>query len=710
MRAWLGVILASMASAAGAQGLTNHDGRAPAEPFAETVHGIAVDDPWRWMERADRAQDVRAFVQAASAHTVAQLAALPGRARLRDRIDRAMQAGVRYTDARQSGPLTFYRRMDPGAQLAKLVVRGADGAERVLYDPEAGGARGPAINSYSVSPDGRTVALHSAAGGAEVGAVRFIETATGRELPDRLEPVWGEFEVNWLDGRTFAYTRMNPGGSGVDALQNMRAYLRRLGGPDGAQLLGSGAAEAPQFPPEDFPIVTPSEASANWVIGWSVGARADVRILVARRRDVLAGRPQWRQIADLQDHVRRAALIGDSLYLVTTKDAPNGKVVVLDLARGGTIADARTVVPESDAVLDTVLGTPGMLYVIGQTDGLSRLFAMPPGGPAREIALPMQGLLAGAGPVTGGDGITFSMVDWFTAPRWFRARGTRVEPLGLDSASHQGVAGARQLRETAVSADGTRVPMAILLPPNRGEGPLPLLLEGYGSYGINTAEPFYAQQMFALLEEGAAVAFCGTRGGGERGRSWHEGGRHANKPNAIADLIACGERLVEIGLTSPARMTLMGTSAGGLLAPPAALARPDLFRALVANVAILNPSRLEAAENGANQYAEMGDPRTADGLRALMRQDAYHLLREARDTPDTLLTVGLNDRRVEPWMSAKYAARALQLFGDRRLVLMRTDPEAGHGIGSARSQLVEQYADVWAFVLNRGGAEGFTPR
>jgi prolyl oligopeptidase len=302
------------------------------------------------------------------------------------------------------------------------------------------------------------------------------------------------------------------------------------------------------------------------------------------------------------------------------------------------------------------------------------------------------------------------MQDWFTAARWFRAQGTKVTPLGLESASYAGIRGASQIRETAVSADGTRVPMAILLPPHRGSGPLPLLLEGYGSYGVNNVQPYYAQYMFGLLESGGAIAYCGTRGGGERGRAWHEGGREANKPNAHADLIACGERLVALGLTDPGRMTVMGTSAGGLLAPPAALKRPDLFGALISNVGIVNPTRLAVAENGANQFAEMGDPNTETGFRALLAEDAYQMLASARDMPDTLITVGLNDRRVAPWMSAKFAARALDRFGGRRLLLIRTDPEAGHGIGSARAQLVEQYADMFAFVLSHAGARGFAGR
>ncbi len=304
--------------------LANAAPRPAAEPFQENVFGQVVHDDWRWMERTDRAAEVEAFIRTSSARTVAELAALPGRAALRDRISAGVQAGVRYGDLREAGGALFYRRTDPGAQLAKLVMRSADGAEHVLYDPEAGGTRGPAINSYSVSPDGHVLALHTAAGGGEVGAVRFIDTATGTVLPDRLEPVWGEFQVSWLDNGTIAYTRMAPIVAGQDQMLNMHVFVRRLGGNDGTPLLGTGAPGSPPFQPQEFPVAGASEIS-DWVGGLGTGARADFRLFVARRADVAAGRPNWRVIGDYSDQLNGSDVQGDRLFLLTTRDAPNAR-------------------------------------------------------------------------------------------------------------------------------------------------------------------------------------------------------------------------------------------------------------------------------------------------------------------------------------------------------------------------------------------------
>src|SRR5690606_39196792 len=197
-----------------------------------------------------------------------------------------------------------------------------------------------------------------------------------------------------------------------------------------------------------------------------------------------------------------------------------------------------------------------------------------------------------------------------------------------------------QERRLVTSADGTQVPLVLLLPPDHGPGPAPTLLEGYGSYGIMMTDPYYLSMYFGFLLSGGVIALCGTRGGGERGRGWHDAGRAANKPNAHADLIAAAEELVRSGVTRPDMLTVAGASAGALLAPPVAMKRPDL--------------------------------------------------------PDTMLVVGLNDVRVPSWLAAKFAARALERFGDRRLVLVRADQEGGHGVGHGVDQWVDDMTDMFA--------------
>jgi len=211
---------------------------------------------------------------------------------------------------------------------------------------------------------------------------------------------------------------------------------------------------------------------------------------------------------------------------------------------------------------------------------------------------------------------------------FYRAEGARLVPLGLADATLPAAASLTVVQETATSADGTKVPLTITAPKGPVK-PLPTLLGTYASYGIS-GEPYYSPSVVVWVTRGGVSAECHARGGGEKGRAWHEAGRSANKVNSMADVIACGERLVQLGYTTPKLMGLWSGSAGGLLVTPVGLKRPDLFAAVVTSVGVVNPTRLAVANNGPNQFAEMGDPNTDDGFKALAAQDSTLLLPQSR--------------------------------------------------------------------------------
>jgi prolyl oligopeptidase len=688
--------------------LVNAPGAPRAVPFSETVFGIEVRDPYRWMEDAANADELRAWVLAASAHARAQLASLPGRKALRAMLDETTRAGVSYSDVQQAGGRTFARRLDNDATLPKLVVRESDGSERVLLDPAhaSDGAPSAAINNYVPSPSGELVSVHRAPGGAEVGAIKFMRVDDGTWLPDVIEPVWGEFGTSWIDEDEVLYTRMSANPDD-DTSQNMSARMRRLGqrGDDDPILLAPGTDFVPRIEPIEFPLAIDAPRSA-WTIGLAAGARADLRVFAARDADLAKSPPRWREIAGYDDRINGFDVRGDELFYVTTRQQPNGELRRLALA-DGTLATSQQVLPGSDTILVGVTATADGIYVLTMKDGLNGLTFLPDGrAPGRSVDVP-AGAIGGVSASSDGKRVVFALTQWMRARRYLVAEAGVSRELGIEAATWEGASDYEAIVEEAISADGTRVPMTIMV--KRGaarDGHRPTFLDGYGSYGAPTT-PYYDARRFAWLSRGGVLAECGVRGGGEKGRAWHEAGRAANKPNAHADFIACAERLVELKITSPSHLAISGTSAGGLLAPPTGLKRPDLFKVVVPRVAIINPTRLAVANNGPNQYAEMGDPNTEAGFKGLVAQDAYLMLESARASPDWFLTIGLNDRRVDPWMSAKFAARALERFGDANLVFVRSDAEAGHGIGSTRDQTNDEWADTFAFLLNRFGDPEF---
>ena len=687
--------------AATASPFTSPAARLATEAFTETRAGITISDPYRWVEQPERAADWTAWLQQATTQGMAQVASRPARAAWVTALQAATQPGTRYVGLVEVAGKQFVRRTRVGDQGSSLVVRErVNGAwrERVLFAPSATGDT--AMNAFSIAPDGETVSLIASAGGSEVGDVRFLSVRTGREVGTRFGPVWGEATPEWLDARRVVLIPLGDA-SGGNPFSTMVAYVTTLGA-DRTPIFGYGLPGVQGTTPPESPAVAVLPGG-KWTLALGVGARADARVLISPTSAVAAGQPQWRPMADYDDRVNYITASGDRLYLLTTRTQSGGEVLTTTMQADGRPGPMERVAVGDSVSITMIAATTDGLYMAGTQDGAASIRFLPNGSRTPvSVPLPFEASVEALRVSPDGKSVTTSLVGW-TQPRVFYAlRAGRLQPLGLASSGWTPARTLSVRRLQARSADGTMVPMVVIRRPGV-RGPQPTVIDAYGSYGVPTAEPLYAASWLAWASSHTLV-YCGTRGGNERGRAWHDAGREANKKNAHADLIACGEALVQQGLTTPAMLAVTATSAGGLLGPIAALQRPDLFRAVVARVAILNATRLEAMANGPNQYAEMGDPATEAGFRALVAQDAVltlqqRLTADARYVPPAMLvTVGLNDQRVAPWMPAKFAATALAAAGDRQTILVRADGRQGHGIGSGASLVVEETADVFTFL------------
>lgn len=673
---------------------------APVEAFAEVVFDQAISDPYRWMEQPAKEKVVTAWLRTASATTTAHLETLPERAAFLAMMEEASRAGTTYADATSVGDRLFYLRTDPDDQVAKLIVR-MGGEERVLLDPDPQDGPVGAIHNFSVSPDGGTVAVHVAASGGEVGEIRFLDVETGLPKGQSVGPVWGQSPAVWLGLDLVAYARMADAAPGADPLRNSRVALLQPGEPGpGRFVLGHEVQDSPSFAPEEFVFIAVSPVSPL-ALAVGSGARADHKLRVSTRADLAAGRPVWREVATYDDQVVGYALRDDFIYYLTNKTDDHGVLVRRRLTATG-LGPAQELLSGGELILTSIETTRDGVYVAAQRDGSARILFLENGtARPRELPLPPESDIRTMRADEQGGSLILGLVSWNMPPHFHRVNEDRLTALGLASEGWARAADeVRFVREEAVSADGTRVPMVLMLPRDPRNGPLPTIMNGYGSYGISTTTPWYYTRVLPWVVRGGIAVLCGTRGGGERGRAWHEDGRAGAKPNAQADFIACAEELVADGYATADSLAATGTSAGGLVVPPAAMKRPDLFAALIPRVAVLNPTRLAWQSNGANQFAEMGDPNTSEGFAALAAQDSYLMLDEAQDIPDTLVTVGLNDRRITPWEIAKFAARASSRFGDRRQILVRAE-DAGHGVGSARDQQNAEWADIFAFAWDR---------
>ena len=227
---------------------------------------------------------------------------------------------------------------------------------------------------------------------------------------------------------------------------------------------------------------------------------------------------------------------------------------------------------------------------------------------------------------------------------------------------------------------------------------------GYGSYGISMDVGFRSNQV-SLLERGVVIATAHVRGGGEMGRRWHDNGKYMHKTNTFTDFIACAERLIDAGYTTPENFAATGGSAGGLLMGAVTNMRPDLFRAVIAHVPfvdVLTTMLDETLPLTVGEWEEWGNPNQEDYYHYMKSYSPYDNV-EAKDYPDMLITAGLNDPRVSYWEPAKWSAKLRDMKTDDNVLLLKTNMGAGHGGVSGRYEQFKEVAFEYAFILKRLG-------
>jgi prolyl oligopeptidase len=668
---------------------------------ADDAFGLHLPDPYRWMEGENNAE-FSAWLKAQGVYGRSQLDATARLAFWRERLETVARGGVINRLQQPMGARLFFLRLTDGRE-GVLMVRDPDGKERTLLDPAT--RKGPGtsgITGFSPSPDGRHVAVNVQQGGGELTRIEIVSSADGSVAPDAIEDIWGEFQASWLpDGSGFAYTQLAPSAERdpTDLMLNMRVRLHRLRTDAGADpvLIRRGLNPRIALDPNEFPILDLSESS-QYALLQIGGARPQNRICVLPRVQALKADAHWLCPVGYDDNVQSAALHGDRLYLVSMAGHPNGRVLALPAARPGPVTRGAVVLPEEPSAVVTGLAPASDgLYVRRMHGGPDELARLSYGrGPTDSIALPYTGavFLMNADPRA--PGVVFTLQGW-THPRTAylssRARRDLVD-LHLGASAPADYSEITADETSATSADGAAVPLTVI---HRRDARTPLaalaILEGYGGYGISL-QPRFDPIALEWVRAGHVHAICHVRGGGENGDRWRTAGSGTVKERGVEDFIGCAQALNARGWAAQKQIIAYGASMGGVLIGGAITRDPGLFGAAVVQSGELNPSRLSAAKNGANQYAEVGDPRTADGLQALAAMDPYQRIRSGASYPPALLIVGLNDNRVVPWQSGKFGARLMSV-GDST-VWYRTDEDMGHFTTALATEARER-ADIYAF-------------
>ena len=685
------------------------DSTVPPAPVAridvvhDTYFGETLSDPYRWMEN-DKDPDWLPFLKAENEHARAVLDALPARAALLKRIQQLSGDTVATSRVQRAGGLIFFTQRPQGADNFKLFVRGpAAGPDRVLVDPtKAAGTKGHvSLDWWHASPDGRHVVYGLSKNGSEDSTLHILAVADGRDLPEQIANTQ-DANPQWLDdGSGFFYNQLTGAVDTPERFLDSQARFHRLGTDPSTDpvLMKRGLVAGIDYDKIQAPYILTYRGAHHAVLILS-DVRPESRAFIAPLADAVAGHARWTSFASFEDEVTDIDLDGDNLYLLANKGTPRGRIVKTSAA-APNLAGAALIVPQGPAVIDSMSRARDGLYLQIMDGGISRLRRLGSDGRVVEIALPFDGTIGSVNTVMGEDGALISLTGWLTPAGIYSVDSAgHVADTGITPKPAIDVSAYEAKRFFAAAKDGTKIPYTLIY--RKGlklDGRAPTWISAYGSYGLAAYTPTFAGRTLALVDAGAIVGYANVRGGGEYGREWHKAGQLANKPNTWRDLIAVCEDIIAKKYTSPQHLAIGGRSAGGITVGRAMTERPDLFAAVVDGVGWSNPLRYVAEQNGYGEEPEWGAINDPAGYRALKSIDSYQAVKDGTAYPAVLLTTGVTDPRVAPFHVAKMTARLQAATSSGKPILLRVDYDAGHGMGSTRSQQDREAADTYAFLL-----------
>jgi prolyl oligopeptidase len=671
----------------------------PTSDATEVLHGESIPDPYRWLEDGESG-DTRAWTDAQNGLTRSYLDAVPARARIRARLEELLAIGAISVPVPVRGRY-FYQRRDGRQNQPVLYLReGIGGEDRPVVDPNVLDAGGTiALDWYYPSDDGRLLAYGLSENGSEQSVLRVLDVDSGADLPDRV-PHTRAADLAWLpDGTGFYYTRYPAPGEAPEGEEHYHRAIR-------FHRLGTDPAHDPLiFKPvekEHWPSVGISPDGRWLVIG--VARTFDQTDLYLQ--DLSSGAPPVPVAKDLPASFEGEVAHG-RLFLRTNFDAPTYRLYMVEPEHPERERWREIVPPRPDAVLEGVRVTARHLALSYLERASSRLrLADHEGGRISEVTLPTLGSLFGAGAEWDGQELFYGFSSYTVPPSVYRVdlrtgaeelwRGVEAD---LDPERYQ------VAQVCFRSKDGTEVTMFLVHRVGLvRDGSNPVYLTGYGGFNISMT-PAFSRSLLLWLERGGVVAIPNIRGGGEYGERWHQEGMLGRKQNSFDDFIAAAEWLIAQGYTTPSRLAAAGGSNGGLLMGAVLTQRPELFRAVVVQVPLLDMLRYHRfliARLWIPEYGSAEDPAQFPWLRAY---SPYHQVRDGVAYPAVLMATAESDTRVDPMHARKMAARLQAATSSSRPILLRLESRAGHGAGKPLNKVLEELTDTWACVFSELGVE-----
>ncbi len=687
--------------------------KAAVRPVTDVVHGKTIVDPYRYLEDVN-SPETQKFVADENAYTRSVLDPLPGREKIHERLAQLMAIGTQGTP-QVGGEWLFYTRRDVGQNQPVLYARkGLNGEERALVDVNSMSKDAlVALDWWYASHDGKYVAYGTSSNGSEESTLRVVETATGKMLSEAIDRTRFS-SVAWLkDDSGFYYTRhpkkgeVPPG----EEVYYPKVYFHVLGSDPAKDPLIFGEGRAPQ----DYPSVSLSDDDRWLVIVVSQGW-AKSELYLKDRKSEAPPVP----VAVGKDFLYSGLVYQGKLYITTNEDAPRFRVLVVDAAQPQR-EHWKELVRQTDAVLNDIEVYGGHLVAQYEKDAHSLLKVLPlGGGTAVEIPMPTLGSITGLGGNYDSSDAFFGFQSYTVPPSVYHFDAGRPEIVREAGRGQERLTGVVLWRKVDApvdpskyeteqvwfhSKDGTRVSMFLVHQKGlKKTGDTPTLLTGYGGFNISES-PVFARSAYLFLEHGGIFAAAQLRGGSENGEDWHRAGMLDKKQNVFDDFIAAAEYLVREKYTDSQHLAITGGSNGGLLVGAVMIQRPELYRAVICQVPLLDMIRyqnFQIAKLWIPEYGSSDDPKQFEWLYAY---SPYHHVQQGAKYPAVLFMTADTDTRVDPMHAKKMAARMQAANGGDKPILLRVETKAGHGQGKPVTKQVEEQTDVYSFLFWQLGVQ-----
>jgi prolyl oligopeptidase len=672
--------------------------KAEKRPLEETLHGVKIVDNYRWLEDG-QSPETQKWVEEEMAYTRGMLDPLPGRDAIHKRLTELLGIGS-ISQPQIGGKYYFYTRREGMQNQPIVYVReGVEGKDRVLLDVNQLAADGTiALDWYQPSENGKYLVYGTSPSGSEISTLHIIETKTGNALPDTIDRTRAASIAWTLDNSGFYYTRYPKKGDVPEGqeMYNRHVFYHELGTDPETDppIFGEGRD------PEDWPSVSLDNDGRFLLItvqqGWT---KTELFLMDLKKRT-----PPTR-VTTGKNFIYSGSVYNGRLYIVTNEDAPRYRVFVAE-AGDYERDNWKEIIPQTDAVLQGAAVWGGKLFTQYEQNASSQLKIFDlDGTKLHDLMLPALGTVFGSDGKWNRDEIFYGFLSFTVPPTVYRydlKSGTtslwaKVDAPSIDPAAYE------VNQEWFHSKDGTRVPMFIVNKKGlKKDGHNPTLLTAYGGFNVSLT-PSFSRTAYLWMEHGGVYAVANLRGGAEFGEDWHRAGMLDKKQNVFDDMIAAAEHLIAEKYTDTDHLAIQGGSNGGLLMGAMITQRPDLFRAVVCQVPLLDMLRYQNFQIAKLWIPEYGSSDNPEQFKWLYAYSPYHHVKPGTGYPAILFMTADTDTRVDPMhakkMAAEMQAEAKNGASKTRPILLRIESKAGHGAGKPVTKQIEEFTDMYSFLF-----------